>query len=870
MPSVSVRAIWNKDWVLGLALSLAALAAFMVESEPIAYLEGKAYDFAAARTERAPSDRVAVVAIDDASIANIGRWPWSRDVHAKLVDYLAGAKTKVVAHLAFFSESERDRGLAYIERLAKEHATATELARGTEDALSRALAAPLGNMSAILKEATETLDADRKLAASFAAAGNVVLPMLFRIDLAQPAGSPDKTLPPFAAASTVKPAGGMPSVRDLPLPAIDVLSLPIERLGAAASGVGHLHSNADRDGVFRSEPLLVDYFGYLMPSLAATVSAKALGIAPKDIQVRYGQGLSFGNLAIETGPHLSMRTHFYQAAGGRAPFSVDSFFDVYSGKINPEKFRDKIVLIGPTAAGVAAPIPTPVSAATAPVMVLAHNISSILQRHFVVVPAWGDIATLGTLALVALYLMLVLPRLKATAGAGVSAVLFIALVVVPYLAITRGGVWMQLMLPAALLVIGHLLLTTKRFFVTEAGKAQADAESAESNRMLGLALQGQGQLDMAFDKFRKIPISDSLMDTLYGLALDFERKRQFNKAESVFRYMADHNSNFRDLKERLARAKQLSETVILGGGASTAAGTLITGAGVEKPMLGRYQVEKELGRGAMGTVYLGRDPKIGRLVAIKTLALGQEFEGDDLQEARERFFREAETAGRLNHPHIVTIFDAGEEHDLAYIAMEYLKGKDLTARAKPGNLMPFDRLVSIVTRVAEALDYAHKHNVVHRDIKPANIMYEEAADVVKVTDFGIARITDSSRTKTGMVLGTPSYMSPEQLGGQRIDGRSDLYSLGVTFYVLASGQLPFQGDSMAALMFRIANDAAPDIRQFNPNLPGPIVSFLNKAMAKDPTQRFQNGQQFAHALRIASGVAAGANAPEPNTASATT
>ena len=161
-----------------------------------------------------------------------------------------------------------------------------------------------------------------------------------------------------------------------------------------------------------------------------------------------------------------------------------------------------------------------------------------------------------------------------------------------------------------------------------------------------------------------------------------------------------------------------------GGGGAPRRHACCRGGGVEKPMLGRYQVEKELGKGAMGVVYLGKDPKIGRVVAIKTMALSQEFEADELKDVKERFFREAETAGRLTHPNIVTIYDAGEEHDLAYIAMEFLKGKDLTPYIKPGNLLPLPKVLSIVARVADALAYAHKKNVVHRDIKPANIMYE--------------------------------------------------------------------------------------------------------------------------------------------------
>jgi serine/threonine-protein kinase len=387
--------------------------------------------------------------------------------------------------------------------------------------------------------------------------------------------------------------------------------------------------------------------------------------------------------------------------------------------------------------------------------------------------------------------------------------------------------------------------------VTEKGKESSDADYAESNRMLGLAFQGQGQLDMAFDKFRKVPLDDSLMDVLYNLGLDFERKRQFNKAEAVFKYMSEHNPKFRDLEQRLAQAKTMSETIILGGssGRSNDSTMKLDQAGIAKPMLGRYQIEKEQGKGAMGVVYLGKDPKISRVVAIKTMALAQEFEPDELEDVKARFFREAETAGRLNHPNIVTMYDAGEEHDLAYIAMEFLKGKDLVSYTKPDALLPLPQVLSIMARVADALGYAHGLNVVHRDIKPANIMYDAESDTVKVTDFGIARITDSSKTKTGMVLGTPSYMSPEQLSGAKIEGHSDLFSLGVSLYQLACGKLPFEGDSMAQLMFRIANEPPKDILSIKADIPPCVVAIINKALAKKVEERYESGAAMADAIR---------------------
>jgi len=282
-----------------------------------------------------------------------------------------------------------------------------------------------------------------------------------------------------------------------------------------------------------------------------------------------------------------------------------------------------------------------------------------------------------------------------------------------------------------------------------------------------------------------------------------------------------------------------------------------------KPMpatLGRYRVDSQIGRGSMGAVFLGRDPQIGRQVAIKTLALSREFEGGKLVEARQRFFREAETAGRLQHPDIVTIFDAGEAQDLAYIAMEFIRGHDLQRHTAPGRLLPVPQVLEIVARVAEALSYAHAQGVVHRDIKPANVMVDLDSGLVKVMDFGVARLDDASRTRTGLVLGTPSFMSPEQMAGRHADGRSDLYSLGVMLFQLLSGQLPHQGESMAKLMQQIANEPAPDIRTLRPELPQELADVVALALEKRPEVRYADGLQFAQDLRA---VAVAMSAPPP-------
>jgi serine/threonine-protein kinase len=835
-PSFKKSQFWRADWFAGLLLVLAVLVLHSV-TDVFGTLERRFYDFASTSTSRQPSDRIAIIAIDDQSIANIGRWPWPRDIHAKLIDQLALANAKTIVHSAFFFEPQVDRGLTFIRKMKTVLAVPSDPAQAVGPVEEQLLK--------VITEAETALDTDAILARSMKGAGNVLIPSFFV--LGEPAGNADNALPAFALRSALDENKGysVPATRS---------QQPIDVIGAAAAGVGHLNPWPDNDGAVRSDALLVNYFGKAVPSLSLLAAIKSLNLSSSDIKLNAAESVQIGKLHIKTDDVAVMLPQFYKGRDGKPAFAVDSFYDVLTGKIPAAKYAGKIVIIGATAAGVGTFFPVPGNPGLAPAETMAHVTSSILSEHFIVQPAWGGIGLIAVFLLIVAYLLIGLPRLSAGAAAAVTLLLFSALLGAEFGMLSAAAVWLKLVFPASLLVIGHLALTTKRFLMTEAGKVKADEESAETNRMMGLALQGQGQLDMAFDRFRRVPMDEPVMGNLYSLALDFERKRQFNKAQAVYEHMSAFNKDYKDLKTKLNRVKNLSETVMLGGGGSHAGGTmLLDGGAVAKPMLGRYQIDKELGKGAMGVVYLGKDPKIGRVVAIKTMALSEEFDGDELVDARERFFREAETAGRLQHQNIVTIFDAGEEHDLAYIAMEFLKGKDLVDYCREGHLLPVSRVLSIIARVAEALAYAHRQNVVHRDIKPANIMYEADTDTVKVTDFGIARITDSSKTKTGLVLGTPSFMSPEQLAGKKVDGRSDLYSLAVMMFQMLTGVLPFRGDSMAELMYKIANDPAPDVRTIRKELPASLAKLVALSLSKRPEARYQSGDQFATDLRVVIG-----------------
>ncbi len=333
------------------------------------------------------------------------------------------------------------------------------------------------------------------------------------------------------------------------------------------------------------------------------------------------------------------------------------------------------------------------------------------------------------------------------------------------------------------------------------------------------------RLEPAFAEFRHCPPSETLATVMYKLSLAFEAQAKPERAEAVLEWMKRTHA-----------------------GVSTGQSAPKRAAGTPQ-RLGRYVIEKRIGRGAMGAVYLGKDPRINRLVAIKAIPIEKEFEDEELKEARLRFYREAESAGRLAHPNIVTVFDAGEDKGLAYIAMEFVPGTPLKDFTDPKRLLAPKRALELCASTAEALDYAHNQGVIHRDIKPANLLYNPKEGSLKISDFGVARLTDNNRTKTGIVLGTPMYMSPEQLSAEKLTGLSGLFSLGVTLYELLIGEVPFQATNIAVLMTKITTEEAAPIANRRKGIPPSIDAVLAKALAKRPENRFSCGAEMAIALR---------------------
>ena len=824
----------NLDKFIGFAVTLSFL--LLAGSSLIRDLEWTAYSWGVQITPaRTPDSSIAVIAIDDTSLSELGNWPWNRDLFTQLTKKLNRAG---VRWIGFDVELDKPQNQLSLDALREFNARYRTQLNPTARTL--------------LNRVTNQLDTDRALARVFKSS-NIILGMPYTA-LTSP--------PPFNTPSEQLARHFIGDVRGTPPPAYEKLpewlhpdhaiymknpAFPVNQLATSAKGIGLSHSRNVVDGITSGRPVVIPVGKQYLPSFALLLAAAKTGELSQ-IGLLHGSGVVFGDRLIPTDSKFRAYPFYYKPKDNLPPFPVYSFAKVMRDDIRDDVFRDKLVLVGPTSETLVDPQPTPLGIALPPILIEAHTVSSYLQDHWYSTPVWAYWLRYIVFVLVAFYLMFVLPRLRFGTGLAITALILVVMFNVHFVLMALASVWLALMAPAAAIAVGHFVLGAKRLIMSSIERYRN--ELSKSNRLLAQAYQFQGQLDLAFEKYRSCDMDDELLSLTYNLGLDYERKRQFNKAANVFRFIRSYKPGYRDAKDRIQKNLQTSQAVVLGKPAKEGENTLIIAKnGMQKPMLGRYQIESEIGHGAMGTVYLGSDPKIGRTVAIKTMPLSSEFEEGQLEEVKQRFFREAKTAGRLNHYNIVTVYDVGEEQDLAYIAMDYLQGVDMAKFAKKDNLLKVSEVFSVIIQVADALNYAHAQNVVHRDIKPANIIYDRRIKKPTITDFGVAHITDTSKTKTGMILGTPSFMSPEQLAGRAIDGRSDIFSLGVTFFQLLTGELPFTGDSISALMYRITHKPPRDILKLRPALPICIKAVIAKALQKEPEKRYQSGAEFITSIK---------------------
>lgn len=475
---------------------------------------------------------------------------------------------------------------------------------------------------------------------------------------------------------------------------------------------------------------------------------------------------------------------------------------------------------------------------------------SILNDQTAYQPWWFMFVVSAATVFITLLAVFVLGRFSRSSAILMVAMLVLGMLTVQLVAATTRGIWLPMSGLIAWLFVAYVFIRIWR------KHRQAWIHMQDRVDEAGVTLTGdmidKGQLDDVRPILDDCSSRSPVLQKYYDLGNAYAARRQYRAAVDTLKHLVERKKDFRDTEQKIQALESVmaahDATQISSGGVDKT--VILSQTHVECPVLGRYQVRSELGRGAMGVVYLGYDPRIARQVAIKTLTYSQ-FTSDQIDDIKARFFREAEAAGRLSHPNIVSVYDVGEENDLSYIAMDYVEGKPLSAFVHEDHLLPPFEVYRIMAEVAAALEYAHSNHIVHRDIKPGNIMYNPSPHQVKVTDFGIARLVDDSKTSTGEILGSPLYMSPEQLKGRKVNHAADVFSLGVTFYQLLCGRLPFTGDNLASLTYEIIHGKHRGVRTVRKDLPSSASRITNQCLQKDASDRYESAGELAAVLKRA-------------------
>lgn len=663
--------------------------------------------------------------------------------------------------------------------------------------------------------------------------------------------------------------------------------LPPEKLLLSDPLLGFEFTEPDEDRQVRRQPLLMNFDGYYYPSVALMAAAAYYGVPSTDITVVENEAVLIGDSArVPIDEHSSLFIKFSRD---------ESFRTISADRVLGEGFdfnilNNQVVIVEVQDFANGNSFTTPVIDDAGRSMIRANVIENIVNRNFLVVKR--DLTMINMLIILAIGALAAFSLRQVTMVFRVV-ILFGSLLVLANLTyflfssfsvITDTvyfGLQLVLFLAVSPLLDSELVLGKDAVRAREKAKKKArvlaqqpagataagmtggvpvrelsdnpdDPENidtavvgADSQRGVKTAHTGVRDLDEEIDRADSDDLSGSLSIEDFDSSIKKSgsgevasasgRVSQSGRTPQIITPDSTHTKITLDSGAvEIVKASSGSLRAGDSGGVSTSDGVR---------NLGRYQIIGTLGKGAMGHVYKGIDPAINRPVALKTIRLDFVNDPDELEELKERLHREAQAAGKLSHPNIVTIYDVGSEGELQYIAMEYLEGRTLEDMIKKKVKFNYRIIANILVQICSALDYAHEQGIVHRDVKPANIMI--LSDYrVKVMDFGIARIDSNSMTKTGIAMGTPNYISPEQLQGKAVDKRADLFSLGVVMYEMLLGRRPFRGENITSLIYAIIHNEPMKPSNVNPQIPLLFDHIVDKALRKDPIQRYQNARDI--------------------------
>jgi serine/threonine-protein kinase len=822
---------FNQEVVSGLVIVIVFVGLSYLDLSPFDGLEKNVYDaqmkWVQDDTWGAPE--IVLVDIDDKSTDKLGSWPWPRHKIAEMIDILKNSGARLIGINLPFTDREVNQGAEEVKRFWE---------RFTADPLSSKDAFLSAWVLENLQLMEERLDNDSKLVESVKESGNVILPVYghFEGDY----GGVDKNRSAFLFKNFLASREISQSLRNRI--SATHLSLPFPDLAEAASGVGHANLALHKKMAGRSHTLFISYMDSLLPSFPLRLAIAYLDQKPDQVIATENHiRLNGSSIPIDNGEML------VRFRNPQSPFPRYSFVDMLQAERVPSLVEGKIALIafncGKNRRIYEASSRRNVSEGE----LIASILDNLIHRRFIAHPSILSHIQIFTLFFLGGFASFLFPRMREPSRFGLMFGLSALTLVTGIILLVMMGIWFKTMRIVGCLLTIYLVVSVRQLFFGE----RMTKDSREAHRLLGLGYQSQGLLDLAFDRFKRLPLDNETKDLIYNLGVEYERRRMIEKAVSAYEYV-NKGGGFKDLGVRIPKLKESDETPALRSHGETSERGF-SGRSTECRLKARrYQIIHELGKGSMGVVYKALDTKINRLVAIKTIRFSDEFDDDVIQEIKGCFLREAEIAGQLSHPSIVTIFDVGEDCDLTYVAMEYLEGDSLEKFTNKENLLPFGKVLNIVAEVAGALDFAHRKKVIHRGIKPANIMLLTNGGV-KVTDFGIDKAVSSSRTKTGLMVGTPNYMSPEQIMGQKIDGRSDIFSLGILFFQLLTGELPFHGKNMSSLLYQITEQMHPSVRNYNPKIPKACKQIIDRALAKNANERIKTPGEMAKFVRVLAG-----------------
>jgi CHASE2 domain-containing sensor protein len=773
---------------------------------------------------------IVIVGLDEKTLDRIGKWPWPQDRLAQLIFIISQGSPKVLVLDIFLPEN-----------IDEDTSGRTELL------------------------ADEIYDA-----------GNVILPIYFNLSEVgmSPAPSPSAVLKSALAKANIHGLEGSVSAKQI--------YFPNELLAQSAFDFGHINITYDPDDLIRRELTLIEYDGYLYPSLALQTARRYLGIDKKEIGLMKEGVINMGSILIPTDKKQQMRINYH---GPNLTFQHVSALDVLNGETPPRVFSDKIALVGLTAIESKTWVKVPSYGSLNEVERIANVIEDIIHHNFLnhLSPAWN----LLILILIGIFCALVLPKVSLTYRIVILLVFLFVMFNLNYILFSSFGILTKPLYPIlelSFFLAAAPIIKPKRVEVEEGGgkrifgieeispedKTEEDQEIPKrQGEPIKTDIQSKTVLGKQ-DTEKPEPVSFELTDKSTSMKVVTEERRKREETIPIstpptppLAQKVTPTVSEQPAKRISVQEGDKEETPIVSTPPTPPLSQEITASLVEETpkgisekstdhltltQFGRYKILELIGKGGMGTVHKGLDPVLDRLVALKTIRLDFAVSAEEVSELKERLVREAKAAGKLSHPNIVTIYDVCEQEGLQYIAMEYLSGYTLESFIKKKKELNYRIVAKILMQVCAALNYAHQKGIVHRDVKPANIMLLENFEV-KVMDFGIARLQASSLTQSNVTLGTPHYISPEQLEGKPADKRSDIFSLGVVIYEFLTGEKPFKGESISSLMYNILNNTPPLPSTLDERNPLVFDRIVSKAMAKNPEERYQKAEEIEKTLR---------------------